>query len=52
MARLAREQGKLDLYKELLQHLRRVAADDEAVKALDSVRAPAPSPRLRRARRR
>jgi tetratricopeptide (TPR) repeat protein len=43
MARLAREQGKLDLYKELLQHLRRVAADDEAVKALDSVRAPAPS---------
>jgi tetratricopeptide (TPR) repeat protein len=43
MARLAREQGKLDLYKELLQHLRKVAADDEAVKALDSVRAPAPS---------
>ena len=43
MARLAREQGRLDLYKELLQHLRKVAADDEAVKALDSVRAPAPS---------
>ena len=43
MARLAREQGKLDLYKELLVHLRKVAADDEAVKALDSVRAPAPS---------
>jgi tetratricopeptide (TPR) repeat protein len=43
MARLAREQGKLDLYKELLQHLRRVAADDEAVKAPASVRAPAPS---------
>ncbi|HEX6274600.1 MAG TPA: tetratricopeptide repeat protein, partial [Polyangiaceae bacterium] len=43
MARLAREQGKLDLYKELLLHLRKVAADDEAVKALDSVRAPAPS---------
>jgi tetratricopeptide (TPR) repeat protein len=43
MARLAREQGKLDLYKDLLQHLRKVAADDEAVKALDSVRAPAPS---------
>ncbi|HEX6765518.1 MAG TPA: tetratricopeptide repeat protein, partial [Polyangiaceae bacterium] len=43
MARLAREQGRLDLYKELLLHLRKVAADDEAVKALDSVRAPAPS---------
>jgi tetratricopeptide (TPR) repeat protein len=43
MARLAREQGKPDLYKQLLKHLRQVAADDEGVKALESVRAPAPS---------
>jgi tetratricopeptide (TPR) repeat protein len=43
MARLAREQGKTDLYKQLLGHLRRVAADDEGVKALESVRAPSSS---------
>jgi tetratricopeptide (TPR) repeat protein len=43
MARLAREQGKPELYKQLLKHLRQVAADDEGVKALESVRAPAPS---------
>jgi tetratricopeptide (TPR) repeat protein len=43
MARLAREQGKPDLYKQLLKHLRQIAADDEGVKALESVRAPAPS---------
>jgi len=43
MARLAREQGKPDLYKQLLQHLRQIAGDDEGVKALESVRAPAPS---------
>ena len=43
MARLAREQGKPELYKQLLQHLRQIAGDDEGVKALESVRAPAPS---------
>ena len=43
MARIAREQGKVDLYKQLLKHLRQVAADDEGVRALESVRAPAPS---------
>ena len=43
MARLAREQGKPELYEQLLKHLRKVAADDEGVRALDSVRAPAPS---------
>jgi tetratricopeptide (TPR) repeat protein len=43
MARLAREQGKTDLYKQLLGHLRRVAADDEGVKALESIRAPSSS---------
>jgi tetratricopeptide (TPR) repeat protein len=43
MARIAREQGKLDLYKQLLKHLRQIAADDEGVRALESVRAPAPS---------
>jgi tetratricopeptide (TPR) repeat protein len=43
MARLAREQGKGDLYKQLLKHLRQIAADDEVVKSLESVRAPAPS---------
>jgi tetratricopeptide (TPR) repeat protein len=43
MARLAREQGKIELYKQLLKHLRQIAADDEGVKALESVRAPAPS---------
>jgi tetratricopeptide (TPR) repeat protein len=43
MARLAREQGKPELYKQLLKHLRQIAADDEGVRALDSVRAPAPS---------
>ena len=43
MARLAREQGKPDLYKKLLQHLRQIAADDEGVRAMDSMRAPSPS---------
>ncbi len=43
MARLAREQGKGDLYKQLLKHLRQIAGDDETVRSLDSVRAPAPS---------
>jgi tetratricopeptide (TPR) repeat protein len=43
MARLAREQGKGDLYKQLLKHLRQIAGDDEVVKSLESVRAPAPS---------
>jgi tetratricopeptide (TPR) repeat protein len=43
MARLAREQGKPDLYKQLLKHLRQIAADDEGVRALESIRAPSPS---------
>jgi tetratricopeptide (TPR) repeat protein len=43
MARLAREQGKGDLYKQLLKHLRQIAGDDETVRSLESVRAPAPS---------
>lgn len=43
MARLAREQGKGDLFKQLLGHLRKIAADDEQVRALESLRAPAPS---------
>jgi len=43
MARLAREQGKTDLYKQLLGHLRQIAADDEGVRALESVRAPSSS---------
>jgi tetratricopeptide (TPR) repeat protein len=43
MARLAREQGKTDLYKQLLGHLRRVAGDDEQVRALESMRAPSSS---------
>jgi tetratricopeptide (TPR) repeat protein len=38
MARIAREQGKLDLFRDLLQHLRHVAGDDEQVRALESVR--------------
>jgi tetratricopeptide (TPR) repeat protein len=40
MARIAREQGKLDLFRELLSHLRLVAGDDEQVRALESVRPP------------
>ena len=43
MARIAREQGKVELYKQLLKHLRQIAGDDEGVRALESVRAPAPS---------
>ncbi len=43
MARIAREQGKVDLYKQLLKHLQQIAGDDEGVRALESVRAPAPS---------
>ncbi|HEY3497464.1 MAG TPA: tetratricopeptide repeat protein [Polyangiaceae bacterium] len=43
MARIAREQGKGDLYKQLLGHLRKTAADDETVRQLESMRAPAPS---------
>ena len=43
MARIAREQGKADLYKQLLGHLRKTAADDETVRQLESMRAPAPS---------
>jgi tetratricopeptide (TPR) repeat protein len=43
MARIAREQGKVDLYKQLLGHLRKTAADDETVRQLESMRAPAPS---------
>jgi tetratricopeptide (TPR) repeat protein len=43
MARLAREQGKPELYKKIVKHLRQIAADDEGVRALDSMRAPAPS---------
>ena len=43
MARLAREQGKGELYKQLLKHLRQIAGDDETVRSLESVRAPAPS---------
>lgn len=38
MARIAREQGKLDLFRDLLHHLRHVAGDDEQVRALESVR--------------
>ncbi|HEV8550843.1 MAG TPA: tetratricopeptide repeat protein [Polyangiaceae bacterium] len=38
MARLAREQGKPDLYKQLLKHLRQIAGDDEGVRQLESIR--------------
>jgi tetratricopeptide (TPR) repeat protein len=43
MARIARETGKAELYKQLLGHLRKTAADDETVRQLESMRAPAPS---------
>jgi len=43
MARLAREQGKPELYKQLLKHLRQIAGDDEGVRQMESMRAPAPS---------
>ncbi len=44
MARLARDQGKNDLYKQLLGHLRKIAGDDEGVRALESIRAPSSAP--------
>ncbi|HEV8246001.1 MAG TPA: tetratricopeptide repeat protein, partial [Polyangiaceae bacterium] len=43
MARIAREQGRADLYAQLLVHLRQVAPNDDQVRALESLRPPTTS---------
>lgn len=44
MARIAREQGRPDLFEQLLAHLRAVAPNDEQVRALGSLAPSAPPP--------
>ena len=46
MARIAREQGRADLYAQLLTHLRQIAPHDDQVRALDSLRPPSNSSEL------
>ncbi len=44
MARIAREQGRDDLYEKLVEHLQREAPDDEQVRALINLPRPAEQP--------
>lgn len=44
MARTAREHNEQDMFRQLLDHLREVAPDDEQVRALESLPPPPPMP--------